>query len=556
MKRYMTFLLLTGLTFMTNSCSKDILDEKVYDFISPSSLEDSEAGAELLLQGTYTTLNENLFRYDIWPRIADFDTDFTTGPSWAFGSIGSGQFLKDGYIYENSWNGLYKIIHRANVGIETLEKMTFEASKRNDMIGQFQFAKAWSYFQLVRMFGAVPLRKGSLGSGEDPQQPRAAVKDVYAEIIRILKTSEGNLLPRGNAKQKLGQISKGGASALLAKVYVTMASGALQGAQISVKGGKALVADGSLKPTPDVLTLTKKQVAGLESINAADYFKLARDKAKELMASKEFSLFPTYSEIWNVSNRNKGEHIFMVQALNGSSALGLGLNTWNLGYINNAGEIANGRWTGMRNHWYELFEDGKDERVVKGVQHRWQQWGATHYYPPKHAANVTAKDPLYGYDGSETNWGNKEFYYAGLTKFGAVTDNKIDRTDYHYPLIRYADVVLIMAEAENEVSPASADAYAALNSIRTRSNASPAPTGMSQTQFRSFVFEERGRELALEMERRWDLIRWGIYIDVMNAIDVDENNIVKRRETKNLLYPVPIQELNTNKLFGNQNPGW
>lgn len=79
---------------------------------------------------------------------------------------------------------------------------------------------------------------------------------------------------------------------------------------------------------------------------------------------------------------------------------------------------------------------------------------------------------------------------------------------------------------------------------------------MSQTQFRSFIFEERGRELALEMERRWDLIRWGIYIDVMNAIDVDENNIVKRRETKNLLYPVPIQELNTNKLFGNQNPGW
>ena len=143
-----------------------------------------------------------------------------------------------------------------------------------------------------------------------------------------------------------------------------------------------------------------------------------------------------------------------------------------------------------------------------------------------------------------------------MTKFGAVSDNKIDKTDYHFPLLRYADVFLIMAEAENELSTGSADAYSALNTIRTRSKATPAPTGMNQQQFRSFVLEERAREFALEMERRWDLIRWGVYLDVMNSIDVDENNIVKRREAKNLLYPVPIQELNTNKLFGPQNPGW
>ena len=58
------------------------------------------------------------------------------------------------------------------------------------------------------------------------------------------------------------------------------------------------------------------------------------------------------------------------------------------------------------------------------------------------------------------------------------------------------------------------------------------------------------------MNRRWDLVRWGIYIPVMNAVDVDENNVVKRREERNLLFPVPVQELNTNKNFGPQNPGW
>ena len=557
MKKYIIITLLIAVIFPMNSCRKDLLDEQVFDFISPSSLEDSENGAALLLQGAYTTLNENLFRYDVWPRIGDFDSDHVTGPSWAFGSLGSGQFQKDSWMYEGTWNGLYKIIHRSNVGIETLEKMTFDEAKRKNIIGQFQFLKAWSYFQLVRMFGAVPLRKASLGAGEDAQQPRAAVKDVYAEIINVLKAAEGNLYPRSNTNYKIGQISKGGASTLLAKTYITMASGSLSNASVTVRGGKALLADGKTsKPLPEVFTFTKKQVAGLESINSAEYFKLARDKAKEIMSSNEFALYPNYQELWSISSRNKGEHIFMVQGLSGSNALGLSINSWNLGYVDGKGEIANGRWTGMRDHWYELFEDGVDDRVVKGVQHRWKQWGATHYYPPKHATNVAAKDPKYGYDGSEAKWDQREFYYAGLNKFGVVSDNKIDKTDYHFPLLRYADVVLIFAEAENEITAGSAEAYAALNSIRTRSKATAAPVGMNQQQFRSFIIEERARELALEMERRWDLIRWGIYLDVMNSIDVDENNIVKRREAKNLLYPVPIQEINTNKLFGSQNPGW
>ena len=79
---------------------------------------------------------------------------------------------------------------------------------------------------------------------------------------------------------------------------------------------------------------------------------------------------------------------------------------------------------------------------------------------------------------------------------------------------------------------------------------------LSQQEFRSFVLEERRRELALEGDRRWDLLRWGIYLPVMNAIGIDENNVIKRRQTKHLLFPVPTSELNSNKALGGQNPGW
>ena len=79
---------------------------------------------------------------------------------------------------------------------------------------------------------------------------------------------------------------------------------------------------------------------------------------------------------------------------------------------------------------------------------------------------------------------------------------------------------------------------------------------MNKTEFRSYVLEERRRELALEGNRRWDLIRWGIYLPVMNDIDIDENNVIKRRESKSLLFPIPVAEIDANDAISENNPGW
>jgi hypothetical protein len=117
-------------------------------------------------------------------------------------------------------------------------------------------------------------------------------------------------------------------------------------------------------------------------------------------------------------------------------------------------------------------------------------------------------------------------------------------------------VLLIYAEAANEANGGpTPDAIEAVNKVRRRNGASVIGT-MSQLEFRSFVLEERRRELALEGDRRWDLLRWGIYLPVMNALDNDENNVLKRRTTRNLLMPIPVSELNANKQITGNNPGW
>ena len=130
-------------------------------------------------------------------------------------------------------------------------------------------------------------------------------------------------------------------------------------------------------------------------------------------------------------------------------------------------------------------------------------------------------------------------------------------------LLRFADVLLIYAEAANEANNGpTAEALNALNRVRVRSNATPKSlTGVGNINdkvlFRSAVLEERAMEFAEEGDRRWDLIRWGIYLPVMNAIGgTDEVDIVKTRMEKHLLFPIPGSEVGVNKFITKNNPGW
>ncbi len=111
------------------------------------------------------------------------------------------------------------------------------------------------------------------------------------------------------------------------------------------------------------------------------------------------------------------------------------------------------------------------------------------------------------------------------------------------------------AEAANEAGNGpGADAYDALNQVRRRSNESDT-SGLDQQQFRSLVLEERGKEFYQENNRRFDLIRWGIFTQVMNKVGSMEN-VIKTRSKKNLLFPIPQSEINANKLIGGNNFGW
>ncbi|MCE8624666.1 RagB/SusD family nutrient uptake outer membrane protein [Bacteroides fragilis] len=550
---FKSFLLLWTV-LLACSCN-DLLDEKAYDFVSPEQLGDSESAASQLVTGTYNTVITSFIAPGSYLYLTNMDCDYASGASWAFGNVGAGNPLGFWGI-DHLWQGSYTLIHRANLSISKISAMNnLSQESKQDALAQLCFLKAWAYFNLVRSYGPVPIFRKSISEGEAMSQPRASVPDVYAHIIELLEQAEG-MYSKDDAGFVVGHASSGAAKALLAKVYVTMASGAMAGVPIVVKGGDPNVFE------PQPITHIAKTVAGYEGFDPVKYYALARDKAWEVI--NEYTLFDNYMDVWTIGNRNKGEHIWMAQAISGDKDFGNTICQDYVGIFKEDGTM-DGNWYGMRDHWYLLFEE-QDKRIVDGVIHRYASDGISNgkviynYYPRWYADKVENKEV---YDSQGNAFDGTEVYHEGpgwtlakLTKFTFVSDRKQEKSDFHFPLLRLPDIMLIYAEAVNELNAGpDAEAYRQINRIRTRANATPF-SGMNQDEFRSAVLEERARELAYEADRRYDLFRWGIYLDVMNAIDMDEHNVTKRRLERNLLYPIPTSEVNSNDKIDVNNPGW
>lgn len=140
-------------------------------------------------------------------------------------------------------------------------------------------------------------------------------------------------------------------------------------------------------------------------------------------------------------------------------------------------------------------------------------------------------------------------------------------TPINFPLLRYSDVLLMYAEAENEVNGATAEAKAAVKQVRDRAKASDKSTAIgTKDDMRQLIRDERFRELAFEGIRKYDLIRWGIFQSNMKSLASEIETSApaavrymalagKNVAERDLLLPIPIAEISLNNAI-KQNPGW
>nr|WKN34893.1 RagB/SusD family nutrient uptake outer membrane protein [Tunicatimonas sp. TK19036] len=392
------------------------------------------------------------------------------------------------------WVSHYHGIANANLALAKIPDIEMDPVQKERLLGEARFLRAYYYFNLVRIFGEIPLIDETVDlSSEELYPGESPIQDIYDLIVEDLTRAEDAGLP---FRDQDGRASLGATKSLLANVYLTMAGYPLNG--------------------------------------GSQYYELARDKAKEVIDAGEYTLFSDYNDLHDEATENLGEHIFMVQfnrTDHNSDGLQVSIIPYNQGislYSAETGAIF------AQREFIESYEPG-DKRVEE----------KEFYY---RTFSLEA-------DRSQTvdlgGW-----YIFKHMDVAAHTTNAV--TGLNWPLIRYAEVLLTYAEASNEVSGPTAEAYEAVNQIRRRAEI-PELAGLDQNTFREAIWRERWHELSYENITWFDMVRLrkAFNVETLEFEDYVGHTFVygPTLTERELLFPIPTNEVRNNEKL-TQNPGY
>jgi hypothetical protein len=484
------FLIVTALSILItgfSSCSNDFLDENPESFIAPTNFYKTEADANAALVAVYNGLRA-IYSQDMtfvgdmageqtFPGVSNSNVDRS--------NINALQFDPSNTILLGNWNNNYVVINRANAVIDRVPSIDMPVATKDVIVAEARFLRAFSYFNLVRTFGGVPLR---LTETTPLHLKRSSAEEIYAVIIDDLKQAEAKLIATPQPSANVGRATKGAASSMLAYVY-----------------------------------LTKK-----DWTNAAT-------KAQEVINNSGaygYGLFPTPADVWKIPNENKLEHIFSIQFQSGPEALGSAYSQFYLSRTANviqASGISGFGQNLVEDKFWKSFSPADTRRDASILSSFTDPKTGTYYeYPTTKLTELSI------------------FKYFDSAPYARSNNNN------NYPILRYADVLLIKAEALNELNGPNTEAYGAINAIRKRAGAGMTElSGLTKEQFRAAVLQERSWEFCFESKRYFDLVRTEQLIPIMTATG-------KNPQPKNLLFPIPQKEIDTNKEINqeDQNPGY
>jgi starch-binding outer membrane protein, SusD/RagB family len=515
------YLLFIAIAIISVSSCKKYLDVDPTDFTTPETFYQSPKDLDQALTGIYSELNNT----GTYSRNLVFDLAF--GTDEAFYKRSTAQI--DPIVYNadgsnstitTTWTSLYAGINNANLLLANINRPAMEETERGRIRGEALFLRAFLYFQLLHLWGDVPLILTPTLSGINVKNARTPQKQVYEQILGDMKTAEGLVGDLMNPKGS-GRLSKSAIQGVLARVCLKMAG----------------------EPLKDV-----------------SKFAEAKLWADKVIQSGIHHLNADYAQIFINLTQDKydiGECIWEVEIAGNGLANPVETGGWfakKLSVRNQSGPLYGYAEVGATGILYRRYDDPHDVRRDRNI--------ATYYFPNLKSESLsdTLPHPATAIYARDTGKWRIQDEISGSRNSDAGPTN--------FPLLRYADVLLMYAEAENEVSGPTVAAFSALNQVRARAKARDftSADAPDKESFRRILQDERSRELCYEATRKFDLIRWGIFLGVMKDVENDilsnaPSNLqygatgYRNVKARNLLLPIPTLELNLNSLM-RQNPGY
>ena len=494
--------------------------------------------------------------YNTW-LISDMTTDdlWDGNTSQDDGYQDVTHFMPNGYtngILQNFWGARYQGITTCNLGLERIPNVNMDENLKKRRLAEVRFLRAFFYFDLVRNFGGVPIMTEYANTGAGVE--RSSQEECYKFIEDELKLAIPDLPERTQlAAADLGRATKGDALGILGKAQLYQAKWAE-----------------------------------------------AKATLKEIIDSGEYRLLANFGDVWSINHNNSEESLFEVQQAYGGDTYSLGGSLtvvtgcrngvgdgWSWGQPTSdlenafiaAGDTERLKWTIIKTMCTEIAGENQFSKFVQNNSNvcgigdaKYKEymstfgWTSTDYYrgyiidPAQHkSARIIRK------------------YFVPLEDRPEIYN--IDKIPLNHRVLRYADVLLMYAEACAETGDNS-QAQWALNMVRNRVNL-PDVTSTG-TELRDAIRAERRLELAHEQCRLYDLRRWdcsngkkmmcnvmgpdGSFVkyntgenadmyEKCNQIEPSDKGI-RFREDRDLLYPIPNYEVEHSNGAIKQNPGW
>lgn len=368
------------------------------------------------------------------------------------------EYTKDEWLLNGYWSGHYALIIAANAVISDIDSIRTDDPATLINRAEAKFMRAYAFYNLVRTYGEVPKIDFKVLEATQANIAKSTEAEIFTLIDADLQEAVATLPAMWEERYK-GRLTRGAALALQTKTL-----------------------------------MWRKRWAD------------AYSSAQQIINGGMYSLVPDYQGIFRETGENNAESIFEIQAYYSITQTGLGLQTSQVQGVRGAGAWDLGwGWNTPTESLASAFEEGDPRKDATLLYSGRVNTPFNENVPP---ATVSIPRPYW----NKKVYTNPSIRQTTASRFGQWMNLRV---------IRYADILLLAAEAANELGN-SAEALAYLEQVRSRARGNnnailPQVTVTGQTALRTAIQHERRVELGMENERFFDIVRWGIAEEVMHA---------------------------------------